>query len=180
MFRYLATTHFEPTYARAAFPCFDEPYFKAKFKMSIFRDRFHIALFNTPVVNTEDVGFYMGTGLVSFPPPTTQNPKLIFLFAQLRDDFQESVEMSTYLVAFVICDYTNINKETENGISVSVYTPPPYISQASFALQTACRLMDFFEDFFGIPYPLKKQGTYIKIMHFTFCTQNQHVWYYGA
>jgi aminopeptidase N len=63
--RYLATTHFEPTYARAAFPCFDEPNFKAKFKMSIFRDRFHIALFNMPVINTEDVGFYMGTGLVS-------------------------------------------------------------------------------------------------------------------
>lgn len=63
-FRFLATTHFEPTYARAAFPCFDEPQFKAKFKMSIFRDRFHIALFNMPVVNTEDVGFYMGTGLV--------------------------------------------------------------------------------------------------------------------
>jgi hypothetical protein len=33
--------------------------------MSIFRDRFHIALFNMPVINTEDVGFYMGTGLVS-------------------------------------------------------------------------------------------------------------------
>lgn len=63
--RYLATTHFEPTYARAAFPCFDEPHFKARFKMSIFRDRFHIALFNMPVVTTEDVGFYMGTGLVS-------------------------------------------------------------------------------------------------------------------
>lgn len=63
--RYLATTHFEPTYARAAFPCFDEPAFKARFKMSIFRDRFHIALFNMPVITTEDVGFYMGTGLVS-------------------------------------------------------------------------------------------------------------------
>ena len=63
--RYLATTHFEPTYARSAFPCFDEPQFKAKFKMSIFRDRFHISLFNMPIVNTEDAGFYMGTGLVS-------------------------------------------------------------------------------------------------------------------
>lgn len=63
--RYLATTHFEPTYARSAFPCFDEPQFKARFKMSIFRDRFHIALFNMPVINTEDAGFYMGTGLVS-------------------------------------------------------------------------------------------------------------------
>ncbi|XP_017777374.1 PREDICTED: endoplasmic reticulum aminopeptidase 1-like isoform X2 [Nicrophorus vespilloides] len=136
--RYLATTHFEPTYARAAFPCFDEPQFKAKFKISIFRDRFHIALFNMPVVTTEDVGFYMGTGL-------------------LRDDFQESVEMSTYLVAFVICDYKHLNKQTERGVSVSVYTPSPYISQASFALSTATHIMNFFEDFFMVPYPLPKQ-----------------------
>ncbi|XP_031336695.1 endoplasmic reticulum aminopeptidase 1-like isoform X2 [Photinus pyralis] len=136
--RYLATTHFEPTHARSAFPCFDEPHFKARFKMSIFRDRFHIALFNMPVINTEDVGFYMGTGL-------------------LRDDFQESVEMSTYLVAFVICDYVHQNKQTERGISVSVYAPPPYISQASFALETAVNVMDYFEDFFRVAYPLPKQ-----------------------
>lgn len=63
--RYLATTHFEPTYARSAFPCFDEPQFKARFKMSILRDRFHISLFNMPVKSTDDIGFYMGTGLVS-------------------------------------------------------------------------------------------------------------------
>jgi Peptidase M1 N-terminal domain len=63
-FRVLATTHFEATYARAAFPCFDEPHFKARFKLSIFRDRFHISLTNMPVANTEDAGFYMGTGLV--------------------------------------------------------------------------------------------------------------------
>lgn len=63
--RYLATTHFEPTYARSAFPCFDEPQFKARFKMSILRDRFHISLFNMPIRSTDDIGFYMGTGLVS-------------------------------------------------------------------------------------------------------------------
>lgn len=63
--RFLATTHFEPTSARSAFPCFDEPSFKAKFKISIFRDRFHLALCNMPIINTEDAGFYMGTGLVS-------------------------------------------------------------------------------------------------------------------
>lgn len=65
IFRYLATTHFEPTYARMAFPCFDEPQFKAKFKISIYRDRFHIALCNMPVIDTEEAGFYMGTNLVS-------------------------------------------------------------------------------------------------------------------
>ncbi|XP_076261185.1 endoplasmic reticulum aminopeptidase 1-like isoform X2 [Rhynchophorus ferrugineus] len=135
--RYLATTNFEPTYARTAFPCFDEPHFKAKFKLTIFRDRFHIALFNTPVVNTDDLGFYMGTGLLS-------------------DDFQETSEMSTYLVAFIVCDYTNLRKETERGLSVSVYTPPPSKNQSIIALDTATHILDFFESFFGIPYPLPK------------------------
>lgn len=128
--------------------------------MSIFRDRFHIALFNMPVVNTEDVGFYMGTGLVS--NAFTGHIKFVRLIInnfQLRDDFQESLEMSSYLVAFVICDYTHIHKQTERGVSVSVYTPPPLISQASFALNTATHIMDYFEDFFGVSYPLPKQGT---------------------
>ncbi|XP_024085404.1 endoplasmic reticulum aminopeptidase 1-like isoform X2 [Cimex lectularius] len=136
--RYLATTHFEPTYARSAFPCFDEPQFKAKFKMSIFRDRFHISLFNMPIINTEDAGFYMGTGL-------------------LRDDFQESVEMSTYLVAFVVCDYQHIRKETERGVSVAVYAPPDLLPQAQFALDTATAMMDYYEGYFNISYPLPKQ-----------------------
>lgn len=62
----MAATHFQPTFARAAFPCFDEPQFKARFKVSIYRDRFHIALFNMPVINTEEAGFFMGSGLVSW------------------------------------------------------------------------------------------------------------------
>ncbi|XP_018905353.1 endoplasmic reticulum aminopeptidase 1 isoform X2 [Bemisia tabaci] len=136
--RYLATTHFEPTYARSAFPCFDEPQFKARFKMSIFRDRFHISLFNMPIVNTEDAGFYMGTGL-------------------LKDDFQESVEMSTYLVAFVVCDYDHITERTKKNVSVSVYAPPDLIPQAKFALNIAKSMMDHYEEFFGFAYPLPKQ-----------------------
>ncbi|XP_015585301.1 endoplasmic reticulum aminopeptidase 2 isoform X2 [Cephus cinctus] len=136
--RYLATTHFEPTYARSAFPCFDEPQFKAKFKMSIFRDRFHIALCNMPVVNTEDAGFYMGTGL-------------------LRDDFQESVEMSTYLVAFVVCDYERVSEMTRRNVSVSVYAAKSMLPQAQYAVSIAARIMDYFELFFGVHYPLPKQ-----------------------
>ncbi|XP_019765505.2 endoplasmic reticulum aminopeptidase 1 isoform X4 [Dendroctonus ponderosae] len=135
--RFLAATHFQPTFARTAFPCFDEPNFKAKFKLTIFRDRFHIALFNTPVVNTDDLGFYMGTGL-------------------LRDDFQETAEMSTYLVAFIVCDYTNFRNLTDRGVSVSVYTPPSFNEKAKFTLDTATSALGYFEDFFGVPYPLPK------------------------
>ncbi|VVC37450.1 Aminopeptidase N-type,ERAP1-like C-terminal domain,Peptidase M1, membrane alanine aminopeptidase, N- [Cinara cedri] len=136
--RYLATTHFEPTYARSAFPCFDEPQFKARFKMSILRNRFHIALFNMPVKESVDDGLYMGVGL-------------------MRDDFEESVEMSTYLVAFVVCDYEFQHAQTKNGVAVRVYAPPELLSQTSFALNTATKIMDHYTEFFGVPYPLPKQ-----------------------
>lgn len=180
----MATTHFEPTYARSAFPCFDEPQFKAKFKMSIVRDRFHIALFNMPVYNTEDAGFYMGTGLVSIF--FFKQKKRVFLNVfmaaylllvsmQLLDDFEESVEMSTYLVAFVVCDYNHTTSQTKKGISVSVYAPTQLISQAKFALDTATIMMDHYEEFFGVDYPLPKQGSAkicFKKFLFTFCFVN--------
>ncbi|XP_025987257.2 endoplasmic reticulum aminopeptidase 1 isoform X2 [Solenopsis invicta] len=137
-YRYLATTHFEPTYARMAFPCFDEPQFKAKFKVSIYRDRFHIAFCNMPAINTEEAGFYLGTNL-------------------LRDDFQESVDMSTYLVAFVVCDFKRIFELTKRNTSVSVYAASHMLPHMKYAMITAARIMDYFESFFGIPYPLPKQ-----------------------
>lgn len=61
----LAATVLGPGTARKAFPCFDEPHLRAPFKISLFRDRFHIGLSNSIVHATDDVGFYMGTGLVS-------------------------------------------------------------------------------------------------------------------
>lgn len=50
-FRTLASTHFEPTSARMAFPCFDEPSFKANFSLRIRRSPEHISLSNMPVVS---------------------------------------------------------------------------------------------------------------------------------
>lgn len=61
----MAATVFRPGGARRAFPCFDEPHLRAPFRISVFRDRFHIGLSNSIVHATDDVGFYMGTGLVS-------------------------------------------------------------------------------------------------------------------
>lgn len=63
--RRLVATNFQPTSARSAFPCWDEPQYKANFKISAVRQRDYLTLSNMPLDNTEDVSIFWGSGLVS-------------------------------------------------------------------------------------------------------------------
>ena len=72
--------------------------------------------------------------------------------------------MSTYLVAFVVCDFVKISDVSQNKVNVSVIASKDKISQAEFALGAATKLMDYYADFFGIPYPLQKQGIFINLV----------------
>ena len=82
----------------------------------------------------------------------------MYSLCQVREEFTETVDMSTYLVAFVVCDFVSISKSSQRGVNVSVIASEDKIGQAGFALDSAADIMDFYHDFFGVPYPLPKQG----------------------
>uniref|UniRef100_A0A8C6ZU68 Leucyl and cystinyl aminopeptidase n=1 Tax=Nothoprocta perdicaria TaxID=30464 RepID=A0A8C6ZU68_NOTPE len=130
--KWLAATQFEPLAARSAFPCFDEPAFKATFLIKIKRDEQLSTLSNMPKKATTPVT----NGIV-------------------QDEFFVSLKMSTYLVAFIVGDLKNISKET-NGTLVSVYAIPQHLNQVGYALNTTVKLLEFYQKYFLINYPLEK------------------------
>jgi len=130
---YLATTQFEATDARRAFPCWDEPSRKAKFEVTLVIPEDMVAVSNTPVVAENSTA------------PGLKTLK-----------FAETPVMSTYLLAFIIGDLVSIEKEAANNTRVGVWTTRGKEDQGRFALDTSVKLLSFFNDYFGIPYPLEK------------------------
>ena len=64
--------------------------------------------------------------------------------------------MSTYLLAFVVAELASIEQEAVNGTMVRVITTRGKEEQGRFALETSVALLTYFNDYFGIPYPLEK------------------------
>ncbi|GFS00691.1 aminopeptidase [Elysia marginata] len=133
--RLMASTQFESTYARQAFPCMDEPALKATFKLSIVREKRHITLFNMRLLKSSSYD---------------SSPHLML------DEYTPSVKMSTYLVAFVVCDFKNISATTSSGTLVRVFAPEDKIYMGQYALDAAVAVLQNYSSFFGLPYELPK------------------------
>ena len=66
--------------------------------------------------------------------------------------------MSTYLVAFVVCDFKSVRARTNNGVDIKVWAPKDQIKYADLALNSAKVILEYYDKFFGVDYPLPKQG----------------------
>jgi len=134
--RTIASTQFESTDARRAFPCFDEPSFKANFSIALVTEA--------------------GKRVLSNMPPTLPDPEPVAPGWQ-RVQFETSVRMSTYLVAWAITDFVCVEGRTKRGVPVRVWTAPEKLSQTDVALKAGVDALNRYEDFFKVVYPLPKQ-----------------------
>jgi puromycin-sensitive aminopeptidase len=126
----IATTQFENTDARRAFPCWDEPAFKATYQVNLTVPSELAAYSNSPVSSNTDLG--NGQRTVSFTP---------------------TMKMSTYLVAFVIGPFEETEALDVDGVPLRIVYPIGNAHLTAHALEAGAFALRFFSDYFDIPYP---------------------------
>jgi aminopeptidase N len=129
----LIATQFESHHAREVFPCVDEPAAKATFDVILTTETGVTVLGNMPVKSQ-----------------STENERLVTAF-------ERTPKMSSYLLAWVYGDMIKKTATTKSGVEVNVWTTVAQpAASLDFALDIATRTADFFDDYFGTPYPLPK------------------------
>ncbi|MFZ1085387.1 MAG: M1 family metallopeptidase [Terracidiphilus sp.] len=131
--RNYAVTQFESTDARRAFPCFDEPAFKATYDVSVVIDSADTAISNSPIESDT-------------PGPAADKHTLKFF---------TTPKMSTYLVAFLVGDFQCTAGESD-GVTIRVCATPDKVALTPYSLDVAKWVLHYYNNYFGIPYPLKK------------------------
>jgi puromycin-sensitive aminopeptidase len=129
-----AATQFEAADARRAFPCFDEPEFKARFSLELIHPAGNAAIANMPITSQEPVDKH-----------------------RTRTVFRETPKISTYLVAFTVGPYefTEV-ATTPSGIPVRVCLPPGLAGQGIYARDAHVRSVEWLQGYTALPYPYYK------------------------
>jgi puromycin-sensitive aminopeptidase len=129
-----AATQFEAADARRAFPCFDEPEFKARFALELVHPIGNAAIANMPITSQETIDE-----------------------RRTRTRFRETPKVSSYLVAFTVGPYEfTPTVTTPSGIPVRVCLPPGLAEQGIYARDAHVRSVEWLQDYTAIPYPYIK------------------------
>ncbi|HWA88841.1 MAG TPA: M1 family metallopeptidase [Rhizomicrobium sp.] len=125
-------TQFENSDARRFVPCWDEPNKKATFTLTATVPSDLMALANTPIASTEAAG----KGLK-------------------RVHFAASPKMSSYLLFFGLGDFERVSRKVD-GVDIGIVVKRGDTAKAGYALDAAAQILPYYEDYFGLKYPLPK------------------------
>ncbi len=129
----LIATQFESHHAREVFPCIDEPEAKATFDVTLTTEQDVTVLGNMPI-----------------DWQRTENDQLVTAF-------QTTPQMSTYLLAWVVGELHRKTATTKNDVEVNIWATPAQPAAAlDFPLEVAVRAIEFYEEYYGVAYPLPK------------------------
>ena len=129
----IATTQFENSDARRAFPCWDEPSFKATYQVNLTVPSDLAAYSNSPVVSDTDLGN-----------------------GQRTISFATTMVMSTYLVAFIVGAFEETDERVVDGVPIRIVYPVGKGHLTDVALDASAFALHFFNEYFDIPYPGEK------------------------
>jgi puromycin-sensitive aminopeptidase len=133
----IATTQMQSTDCRRAFPCWDEPEFKAVFGITL------------------DIA----DGLDAI----SNGPEIERVTTEENDDgrrtvirFADTMTMSTYLVAFIVGQLEMTAPTDVNGSPMRVVHVPGKSHLTDFGMDVGVFCLKWFEEYYGIPYPSDK------------------------
>jgi alanyl aminopeptidase len=131
--RWYVYSQFEPTDARRAFPCFDEPGFKVPWQLTLHAPKGDVAVANSPELSETD------------EPNGMKAVK-----------FKESKPLPSYLVALAVGPFDIVDAGKVGKTPLRIITPRGKAGNAKFAVESIPQLLKLLEDYFGIPYPYEK------------------------
>ena len=127
-------SQFEPTDARGAFPCFDEPSYKTPWQLTLHIPASDTAISNTAIATENTAG------------------------ATKTITFKETKPLPSYLVAFAVgpFEYVDAGKAGKNQVPVRIVVPKGHSGEAKYAAEVSAEIITKHEQYFGYPYPYDK------------------------